>query len=59
VLLEAFCARAGEDRLVTSRHCLGVAQDESGLTLTFSDGPTGSGRFAVRGKLAIACDGIN
>jgi 5-methylphenazine-1-carboxylate 1-monooxygenase len=59
VLLDAFRSRAGADRLVTSRHCLGVEQDAAGVTVSFSDGPGGMGRFAVRGRVAIACDGIN
>ena len=59
VLLDAFRARAGADRIVTGRHCLGVAQDDGGVTLTFSDGPGGRDRFTVRGRVAIACDGIN
>jgi 5-methylphenazine-1-carboxylate 1-monooxygenase len=59
VLLEAFRSRAGHDRIVTNRHCLGVEQDENGVTVTFSDGPGGAGRFTVRGRVAIACDGIN
>ena len=59
VLLDAFRDRAGADRLVVNRHCLGVAQDEAGVTVTFSDGPGGKERFAVRGRVAIACDGIN
>jgi 5-methylphenazine-1-carboxylate 1-monooxygenase len=59
VLLEAFRARAGADRLVSNRHCLGVAQDDDGVTVTFSDGPGGSGRFTAHGAVAIACDGIN
>jgi 2-polyprenyl-6-methoxyphenol hydroxylase-like FAD-dependent oxidoreductase len=59
VLLEAFRARAGADRIVTGRHCLGVEQDDRGVTVTFSDGPGGTGRFTVRGRVAIACDGIN
>jgi 5-methylphenazine-1-carboxylate 1-monooxygenase len=59
VLLEAFRARAGADRLITNRHCAGVAQDEAGVTVTFSDGPGGTNRVAVRGAAAIACDGIN
>ncbi len=59
VLLEAFRARAGADRVVTGRHCLGVAQDDGGVTVTFSDGPGGKDRFTVRGRVAIACDGIN
>jgi 2-polyprenyl-6-methoxyphenol hydroxylase-like FAD-dependent oxidoreductase len=59
VLLDAFRERAGHDRLVTNRHCLGVEQDETGVAVTFSDGPGGASRFTVRGGLAIACDGIN
>src|SRR5690348_14254875 len=59
VLLDAFRSRAGHDAIVTGRHCLGVEQDEDGVTVTFSDGPGGANRFAVRGSVAIACDGIN
>ena len=59
VLLDAFRSRAGAERIVTGRHCLGVEQDEAGVTVTFSDGPGGKERFAVRGRVAIACDGIN
>jgi 5-methylphenazine-1-carboxylate 1-monooxygenase len=58
-LLEAFRARAGDDRLITNCHCTGVAQDETGVTVSFSDGPAGVSRTAVRGRAAIACDGIN
>jgi 2-polyprenyl-6-methoxyphenol hydroxylase-like FAD-dependent oxidoreductase len=59
VLLDAFRTRAGHDRIVTNHHCLGVEQDEAGVTVTFSDGPTGSAGSTVRGRAAIACDGIN
>ena len=59
VLLEAFRARAGGDRIITNSHCLGVAQDESGVTVDFCDGPGGKNRFSVRGRVAVACDGIN
>jgi 5-methylphenazine-1-carboxylate 1-monooxygenase len=59
VLLEAFRARVGADRLTTNCHCIGVAQDEAGVTVTFSDGPAGADRFTARGRAAIACDGIN
>jgi 5-methylphenazine-1-carboxylate 1-monooxygenase len=58
-LLDAFRARAGADRIITNSHCTGVAQDETGVTVTFADGPGGRNRFAVRGRVAIACDGIN
>jgi 2-polyprenyl-6-methoxyphenol hydroxylase-like FAD-dependent oxidoreductase len=59
VLLDAFVARAGGDRLQTNRHCIGVEQDAAGVAVTFSDGPGGSNRTTVRGRVAIACDGIN
>src|SRR5579859_2412037 len=59
VLLEAFRSRAGAERIVTGRHCLGIEQDEGGVTVTFSDGPGGATRSTVRGRVAIACDGIN
>jgi 5-methylphenazine-1-carboxylate 1-monooxygenase len=59
VLLEAFVARAGRDRLSTNHHCLTVEQDDSGVSVSFSDGPGGFQRSTVRGRVAIACDGIN
>jgi 2-polyprenyl-6-methoxyphenol hydroxylase-like FAD-dependent oxidoreductase len=59
VLLDAFRDRTGADRVVVNRHCLGVEQDAAGVTVTFSDGPGGKERFTVRGRVAIACDGIN
>jgi 5-methylphenazine-1-carboxylate 1-monooxygenase len=59
VLLDAFRARAGSDRLNTNHHCTGVEQDESGVSVHFSDGPGGANRSTVRGRVAIACDGIN
>ena len=59
VLLEAFLARAGRDRLVTHSHCIAVEQDESGVSVVFSDGLSATARRTVRGRVAIACDGIN
>ncbi len=59
VLLDAFRARAGSDRLNANHHCTGVEQDESGVSVHFSNGPGGFNRSTVRGRVAIACDGIN
>src|SRR5260370_5993674 len=59
VLLDAFRARAGHDRLLTNLSGIGVEQNESGVSVDFSDGPGGSHRSTVRGRAAIACDGIN
>jgi 2-polyprenyl-6-methoxyphenol hydroxylase-like FAD-dependent oxidoreductase len=59
ILLDAFRKRAGSDRLVTNAHCTAVEQDDAGVRVHFSDGPGGVNRGAVRGRVAIACDGIN
>src|SRR5713101_425369 len=59
VLLDAFRARVGHDRLNTNHHCIGAKQDETGVNVHFSDGPGGANRSTVRGRVAIACDGIN
>jgi 2-polyprenyl-6-methoxyphenol hydroxylase-like FAD-dependent oxidoreductase len=59
LLRDAFIKQAGSDRLVANSRCVDVAQDEHGVTVTFSDGAGGSDRHTVRGGLAIACDGIN
>ena len=53
VLLDAFRERIGSDRLATGRHCVGVTQDDSGVTVSFADGST------ARGRVVVACDGIN
>src|SRR3977135_4092527 len=59
VLRDAFVAPAGADRLITNQHCTGVEQDETGVSVSFSDGPGGANRSTVRGRVAVACDGIN
>jgi 2-polyprenyl-6-methoxyphenol hydroxylase-like FAD-dependent oxidoreductase len=59
VLLEAFRTRAGTDRLLTNHHCVGVEQDDAGVSVQFSAGPRGAIGSTVRGRAAIACDGIN
>jgi 2-polyprenyl-6-methoxyphenol hydroxylase-like FAD-dependent oxidoreductase len=53
VLLDAAVERLGADRIVMDRQCAGVEQDDDGVTVRFRDAP------AVRGDVAIACDGIN
>src|SRR5512143_1410551 len=53
VLLDAFKSRVGADRILTDHLCVGVEQDEASVTLRFASGQS------VRGRAAIACDGIN
>jgi len=59
ILLEAFVARAGRERLNTGHHCTAVEQDEAGVDVHFSNAPGGTSRTVVRGRAAIACDGIH
>jgi 2-polyprenyl-6-methoxyphenol hydroxylase-like FAD-dependent oxidoreductase len=59
VLLDTFVARAGRDRLITGHHCTAVEQDETGVTAGFSAGPGGASLGSIRGRVVIACDGIN
>ncbi len=59
LLYDAFCARAGASCVVTGRHCLSVEQDDAGVTVIFADGPAGGDHTTVRGRVAIACDGIH
>ena len=59
VLLDAFIERVGGDRLLTGRHCVGVEQDAAGVTVSFTNGSDSAERSTVRGRVAIACDGIN
>ena len=53
ILYEAACERLGSDRILTGRACIAVEQDDDGVTARFCGGE------AVRGDIAIACDGIN
>jgi 5-methylphenazine-1-carboxylate 1-monooxygenase len=59
VLLEAFRSRAGAGLVLTNHHCIGLDQDDSGVSVHFSAGPGGARCATVRGRAAIACDGIN
>ena len=53
VLLDAAIERLGADRIATDRHCVGLEQDDRGVTVRFRGGSS------ARGDVAIACDGIN
>src|SRR6516165_2458985 len=39
ILLDEFRSRAGGDRIVTNSHCIGLEQDDSGVSVHFSAGP--------------------
>ena len=59
VLLEAFRSRAGAERIHANHHCIGFEQDDTGVGVHFSAGPGGPAGTTIRGRAAIACDGIN
>jgi 2-polyprenyl-6-methoxyphenol hydroxylase-like FAD-dependent oxidoreductase len=58
VLLEAFRARGGPERLFTGWQATHVEQDDGGVTVHFRD-PGGAVRPPQRGRIVVACDGIH
>src|SRR5262249_7736557 len=59
ILYEAARERLGRDRVLTDHDCVGVTQDDGGVTISFKKFSTGSTRQPVQASLAIGCDGIN
>lgn len=59
VLLKAVTERLGAGSVITNHRCEGVEQDAEGVTVSFTETSTGKPLGAVRGDIAIACDGIN
>jgi 5-methylphenazine-1-carboxylate 1-monooxygenase len=59
LLLAAARERLGTDSVVEDRRCVGLDQDEDGVTLHFAKTSTGVSVPDVRADVAVACDGIN
>ncbi|MGD9766145.1 MAG: flavin-dependent oxidoreductase [Pseudolabrys sp.] len=57
ILYEAVRERM-PDAVKTAHDCVGVEQDDNGVTLRFRDPASGALREPVRADIAIACDGI-
>jgi 5-methylphenazine-1-carboxylate 1-monooxygenase len=57
VLLAAVHERLGHDSVVCDHRCLGVEQDEQGVTARFVN--AASATKEVRAALAVACDGVH
>ena len=53
IMVEAVRDRLGADAVLTDHECVGIEQDDKGVTIRFR------GRDAVRADVAIACDGIS
>jgi 2-polyprenyl-6-methoxyphenol hydroxylase-like FAD-dependent oxidoreductase len=59
VLYKAALAALGPAHVTTNRQCLGVEQDESGVTLRLREISNGNLVEPVKAKVAIGCDGVN
>ena len=59
VLYQAALAALGPERLLTNRHCVGVEQDETGVTLRLKETSTGAAVEPASATIAIGCDGVN
>ena len=51
--------RLGAGAIAMNQRCVGVDQDEAGVTARFIDATTGRALPAVRGSAALGCDGIH
>ncbi len=59
VLYSAVRATLGHQNITTNRRCVGLTQDDRGVTIQFQETTTGAAAQPVRADLAIACDGVN
>lgn len=57
-LLAAVRQRLGDDSVVVNARCCGVTQDADSVTARFQDND-GNALPAVRGRIAVGCDGIH
>jgi 2-polyprenyl-6-methoxyphenol hydroxylase-like FAD-dependent oxidoreductase len=59
VLYDAARERLGAENVITNHSCLRVEQDDDGVTVYFKETSSGQQLEPVRGKVALACDGVN
>jgi 5-methylphenazine-1-carboxylate 1-monooxygenase len=59
ILLDAFKARAGADRIYTGWRCTGFNQESDGATAFFQEATTGKELPPQHGSVVIACDGLH
>ncbi len=59
VLLDAFKARVGEDRLFLGWKCTGFSQDAKGATAQFVAAGTGEALPPQTGDVLVGCDGLH
>jgi 2-polyprenyl-6-methoxyphenol hydroxylase-like FAD-dependent oxidoreductase len=59
ILYRAALQELGPEHILTDRDCVGLEQDEAGVTLAFRETSSGRALESVRASVAIACDGVN
>jgi 2-polyprenyl-6-methoxyphenol hydroxylase-like FAD-dependent oxidoreductase len=59
VLYEAVVSALGHQRIRTNRRCVGLEQDDKGVTIHFQETTTGRLLEPVKADIAIGCDGVN
>lgn len=59
ILYRAARQALGPEHILTDRDCVGLEQDEAGVTLAFRETSSGRALESVRASVAIACDGVN
>src|SRR5919201_1505989 len=59
ILVDAVHERLGGDAITMSHKCVGVAQDDAGVTAHFVDARTSEPLGSVRGSAVLGCDGIH
>jgi len=58
-LYQAALEALGPKAILTNRHCIGVEQNETGVTVRLKETTTGTAVDAVAADIAIGCDGVN
>ncbi len=59
ILYRKALSELGPERVLTDRDCVGVEQDDDGVTLAFRETSNGRPLDSVRAAATIACDGVN
>ena len=59
VLFDAAKERMSAETILTNHRCVGVDQDNQGVTVFFKETSTGKDLDPIRGDIVIACDGVN
>jgi 2-polyprenyl-6-methoxyphenol hydroxylase-like FAD-dependent oxidoreductase len=59
ILYRAALTRLGVEAIRTGHECVGVEQDDHGVTVHFRASGSGAAPDPVRADIAIACDGVN